>query len=75
MNANEIIAHCERLYADTELKSVRDWKRAHPGRPAIGHLPVYAPREIVHACGGLPVGLAGAGDHVDIVKGDACFQS
>ncbi len=75
MNADEIIAHCERLYADTSLDAVKQWKLKHPGRPAVGHLPVYAPREVVHACKGLPVGLAGAGDHIDIVKGDACFQS
>ena len=75
MTTEALIAHCERLYADTALGSVRDWKSRHPGRPAFGHLPVYAPREVVHMAGGLPVGIAGAGDQIDIVKGDACFQS
>ncbi len=75
MNADELVAHVERLYADTALGSVREWKASHPGRPAFGHLPVYAPREVVHMAGGLPVGIAGAGDQIDIVKGDACFQS
>jgi benzoyl-CoA reductase subunit C len=75
MTAEELIAHCERLYADTALGTVADWKSRHPGRPAFGHLPVYAPREVVHMAGGLPVGIAGAGDQIDIVKGDACFQS
>jgi benzoyl-CoA reductase subunit C len=75
MTAEALVAHCERLYADTALGSVRDWKTRHPGRPAFGHLPVYAPREVVHMAGGLPVGIAGAGDQIDIVKGDACFQS
>jgi len=75
MNAEEIVAHCERLYADTALGSVAEWKAKNPGKPAVGHLPVYCPREVVHACGGMPVALAGAGEHVDIVKGDACFQS
>jgi len=75
MNADELMAYCERLYADMSLGTVKAWKEAHPGKPAVGHLPVYAPREIVHACGGMPVALAGAADHVEIVKGDACFQS
>ncbi len=75
MNAEELINHCERLYADVSMPTVVEWKKAHPGKPAVGHLPVYCPREVVHACGGLPVALAGAGEHVDIVKGDACYQS
>ena len=70
-----ILARCERLYGDLSLGEVSAWKKAHPGRPAIGHLPVYVPREILHAAGALPVGLAGAGDQIDIVKGDACYQS
>jgi benzoyl-CoA reductase subunit C len=36
-------------------------------------MPVYVPREIIHAAGMLPVGVLG-GD-LEIVKGDACFQS
>ncbi|MBL8957213.1 MAG: benzoyl-CoA reductase subunit C [Myxococcaceae bacterium] len=73
--ATELLERCERLFADTALDAVRAWKAAHPGRLAIGHLPVYAPRELIHAAGALPVALQGGGDQVDIVKGDACFQS
>jgi benzoyl-CoA reductase subunit C len=72
---SELLERCERLYADTSLDAVRAWKAAHPNRLAIGHLPVYAPRELIHAAGALPVALSGGGDQVDIVKGDACFQS
>lgn len=75
MTAEDIVAHCERLYADTALGTVRDWKSRNKGKPAFGHLPVYAPREVVHMAGGLPVGVMGAGEQIDIVKGDACFQS
>ncbi len=74
-DAQEIVRRCEALYADLALQSVRDWKAAHPGRPAVGLLPIYAPRELVHAAGALPVCLLGGGDQIDIVKGDACFQS
>jgi len=38
-------------------------------------MPVWAPREIVHAAGALPVGIAGAGDWLEVIKGDAYFQS
>jgi benzoyl-CoA reductase subunit C len=71
----DLLERCERLYADTALDAVRAWKASHPERPAVGHLPVYAPREVIHAAGALPVALNGGGDQVDIVKGDACFQS
>ncbi len=75
MEAEAIVRRCEALYADLSLGSVREWKAAHPGRPAVGLLPVYVPREIVHAAGALPVSLLGGGDQIDIVKGDASFQS
>ena len=31
-------------------------------RKVIGYLPVYVPREIIHAAGMLPVGMLGGGD-------------
>jgi benzoyl-CoA reductase subunit C len=70
-----LLARCETLYRDLDLAAVRAWRAAHPGRAVIGHLPVYAPREIVHAAGMLPVGVTGAGDQLEIVRGDAFFQS
>ena len=33
-----------------------------PGRKAIGYMPVYVPRELIHAAGMLPVGILGGGD-------------
>ncbi len=73
--AQAIVEDCERLYSDVELSSVRRWKQEHPGRAAVGHLPVYVPRELIDAAGGLAVAMLGGGDQVDIVRGDACFQS
>ncbi len=69
-----IIARAEDLYRDVELKSVRAWKERNPGRKAIGYLPTFIPREIVHAAGMLPVGIVGGGE-IEVVRGDACFQS
>jgi benzoyl-CoA reductase subunit C len=69
-----ILERADALYRDTSFSSVLAWKKAHPGRRAIGFLPVYAPREVIHAAGMLPVGVLGGGD-MEIVKGDASFQS
>jgi benzoyl-CoA reductase subunit C len=70
-----LVERAEALYRDASLASVRAWKGAHPGAKAIGYLPIYGPLEVIHAAGMLPVGLYGGGDGVEIVKGDAYFQS
>ncbi len=70
-----LIDRCERLIEDTNYEDVRQWRSREPGRRAVGYLPVYAPRELVHAAGCLPVGIVGAGEELEIVRGDACFQS
>ncbi len=70
-----LVERCREVVEDLELGSVKSWKAAHPRGIAIGYLPIYAPREIVHAAGGLPVGVVGAGEELEIVRGDACFQS
>jgi len=52
--------------------------RARERRPDLGGFavfPVYAPVEIIHAAGLLPVGLFGAGDKVEITHADSRFQS
>jgi benzoyl-CoA reductase subunit C len=68
-----IIQRCQKLYDDLSLTVVREWKAAQPGRKAVGFMPIYIPREIVHAAGMLPVGLMG-GD-MEIIRGDAYYQS
>jgi benzoyl-CoA reductase subunit C len=70
-----LVERAEKLAFDVELGAVRAWKAAHPGALAIGCLPVWTPRELIHACGALPVGIYGGGDRVEIIKGDACYQS
>ena len=63
------------VYDDLDFTSVRNWLAAEPGRKAGGYLPVYAPREVLHATGFLPVGIHGAGDRLEIIRGDAFYQS
>ncbi len=70
-----LVERARALSEDVQLEAVRAWKAAHPGRIAVGSLPVWAPRELIHAAGGLPVGVRGGGDGVEVVRGDAYFQS
>ena len=46
-----------------------------PGRKVIGYMPVYVPREIVHAAGMLPLGILGGGADMEVIHGDAFYQS
>ena len=70
----ELVARCEELLRDYRLGAVRSWKE-RTGGLAIGFMPVWAPRELLHAQGALPVGLMGAGDDLEIIRGDAYYQS
>jgi benzoyl-CoA reductase subunit C len=66
---------CADILADIDFTAVREWKGLAPGRKAIAYFPVYAPVELIHAAGMLPVGLAGAGDRLDLQHADARFGS
>lgn len=72
---SEIIDWARALYEDLDFASVRGWIADRPGRKAVGYLPVYVPREILQASGMLPVGILGGGDRLEIIKGDAFYQS
>ncbi|HUL73177.1 MAG TPA: benzoyl-CoA reductase subunit C [Vicinamibacterales bacterium] len=69
-----LVARAEALYRDYRLGAVRDWK-ARTGGLAVGYMPIYIPCELLHAQGVLPVGLMGARDDLEIIKGDAYYQS
>lgn len=60
---------------DLDFTAAREWIASGPGRKAAGHLPVYAPREVILASGLLPVGIHGGGEQVEIIRGDAFYQS
>ncbi|HVK37460.1 MAG TPA: benzoyl-CoA reductase subunit C [Candidatus Kapabacteria bacterium] len=70
-----IVAQCQEVAFDLRYGRALAWKREAEGRFIVGHLPMYVPREIVHALGGLPVEILGTGDRMQIIKGDAYFQS
>ena len=70
-----IVQRCEALFEDLNFESVKQWKAAVPGRKAIGYMPVYVPRELIHAAGMLSVGILGGGDQMEVIQGDAYYQS
>jgi benzoyl-CoA reductase subunit C len=69
-----IIERAEAIYRDRTLGEVRAWKE-RTGGLAIGFMPVYVPRELLHAQGVMPVGIMGGGDDLEIIRGDAYYQS
>ncbi|MFZ4411578.1 MAG: benzoyl-CoA reductase subunit C [Bacteroidales bacterium] len=72
---NEIISKCEDLSFDLNFTRAKEWKSQDPTRVLVGHMPIYFPREIIHAVNGMAVGIMGGGDKKLIVKGDAYYQS
>jgi benzoyl-CoA reductase subunit C len=75
MATADIIHRCEELYEDLDFTAARAWKDAEPGRKVIGYMPVYVPRELIHAAGMLPLGVLGGGDQLEVIHGDAYYQS
>jgi benzoyl-CoA reductase subunit C len=71
----DIIARCETLAFDLNFTRAREWKAQDSTRILVGQMPIYFPREIVHAVNGLTVGILGGGNKKLIIKGDAYYQS
>ena len=69
-----LLERAEALYRDYRLGSVKDWK-SETGGQAVGYMPIYVPRELLWAQGVLPVGIMGGGDDLEIIRGDAYYQS
>src|SRR3990170_5218544 len=61
------------LVEDVTFPQAREWKEG--GGKVVGSFPVYAPMELVHAAGMLPVHLFGAGGGVEIEAADSRIQS
>ncbi len=70
-----IVARCLELYEDLSFTAVREWKAAEDGRKVIGYMPVYVPRELIHAGGMMALGVLGGGDSLEVIHGDAYYQS
>jgi benzoyl-CoA reductase subunit C len=71
----EIVERCQSLFDDLNFNYAREWKAAKPGRKVVGFMPFYVPRELIHAAGALPLGVLGGGDQLEVIHGDAYYQS
>ncbi|MCX6290337.1 MAG: benzoyl-CoA reductase subunit C [Bacteroidetes bacterium] len=71
----KLLDECKTLAFDLNFTYAKDWKKQSKNRLLVGYLPIYVPREIIHAANALPVGIMGVGDRKQIIKGDAYYQS
>ncbi|MEW6467646.1 MAG: benzoyl-CoA reductase subunit C [Bacteroidota bacterium] len=71
----DILKESEASAFDLNFTRARRWKAQSESRVLVGYLPIYVPREVIHAAHALPVGIMGAGDRKQIIKGDAYYQS
>ncbi len=72
---SDTVGRAQVLFDDLSFTSARRWKEAAAGRKVIGYMPIYVPRELIHAAGMLPLGIVGGGDKLEVVHGDAYYQS
>jgi benzoyl-CoA reductase subunit C len=70
-----IVARATALFEDLSFTAAREWKAAAAGRKVVGYMPIYVPRELVHAANMLPLGILGGGDQLEVIHGDAYYQS
>ncbi|MFC1822176.1 2-hydroxyacyl-CoA dehydratase [Thermodesulfobacteriota bacterium] len=69
------LERCEHWIQDVSFPTVTDWKQQNPNGKVVGFFPVYAPLEIIHAAGMLPLAVMGAGNRIDLEEADAMFPS
>ncbi len=74
-NLTELIDECKQYAFDLNFSRAKNWKEEKEDRVLVGYMPIYFPREIIHAAGAMPVGIFGGGDNKQIIKGDAYYQS
>ena len=58
----DIVARAQGLFEDLSFTAAREWKARAPSRKVVGYMPIYVPRELIHAAGFLPLGILGGGD-------------
>jgi benzoyl-CoA reductase subunit C len=75
MTPELVLDRCRDLMSQPVGAVAERFKADHPGARAVGCYPVWAPAEIVHAAGMLPVALLGGGTSVELTHADARFQS
>lgn len=75
MTTNEIVQYCRDLLDLLPGPALAKARETHPDIGGFGVFPVYAPVEIIHAAGLMPVGMFGAGNKVELSHAESRFQS
>jgi benzoyl-CoA reductase subunit C len=75
MTPEQILERGRDLMAQPLGAVAERWKAEHPGGRAVAAYPVWAPAELIHAAGMLPLALLGGGTSVELTHADARFQS
>ena len=75
MTADQVLEQCRELVALPLGAAAERWKERHPAGRAVASYPVWAPVEVIHAAGMLPLGFLGGGASVELTHADARFQS
>lgn len=70
-----VVNRAQALFDDLSFSAARQWKAARADRKVVGYMPIYVPRELIHAAGMLPLGILGGGDQLEVIHGDAYYQS
>ena len=64
MKADALLEHCRQLIAEPLGTVAAQWKAGRPGGRTVAVYPVWAPAELIHAAGMLPLALLGGGASV-----------
>lgn len=75
MTYEQIVQDCRDLLDLLPAQALEKARQRHPGVGGFAVFPVYAPVEIIHAAGLMPVGLFGVGNKLEITHADSRFQS
>ncbi len=75
MTAERILERAREAIGQPLGAAAERWKAEHPGGRAVAAYPVWAPAELIHAAGMLPLALLGGGTSVELTHADARFQS
>jgi benzoyl-CoA reductase subunit C len=75
MTPEQILERGRDLMAQPLGAVAERWKTEHPGGRAVAAYPVWAPAELIHGAGMLPLALLGGGTSVELTHADARFQS
>lgn len=73
--AETIIQDCRNLVELLPSQALAAARERRSDLRGFAVFPVYAPQEIIHAAGLLPVGLFGAGGKIETARADSRFQS